>query len=150
MEHRAEHTPLMKQYWDLKSQDLAQGALLLFRMGDFYELFDQDAVEASQLLGITLTSRDKKNPIPMAGVPHHSASHYIQRLLKAGKKVAVAEQVTPPGKDLVVREIVRVLSPGIQFDAEGARTPLLACLLESSEGRWTLSGLDISTGYTFV
>jgi DNA mismatch repair protein MutS len=155
MESGVEHTPLMRQYWDLKSQDLAQGALLLFRMGDFYELFDQDAVEASQLLGITLTSRDKKNPIPMAGVPHHSAHHYIQRLLKAGRKVAIAEQVTPPGaKEIVVREIVRVLSPGIQFDAEGNQTPLLACLLKSDAKRkdtdlWTLSGLDVSTGFTF-
>src|SRR6187402_3325548 len=85
-------TPLMKQYWELKSQ--APGALLLFRMGDFYELFGEDAVIASGILEITLTSRDKnkQNPTPMAGVPHHSVQGYIQKLLKAGKKIAIGEQ----------------------------------------------------------
>src|SRR3712207_1264642 len=77
-------TPLMRQYWDLKAQ--AQDAFLLFRMGDFYELFGEDAVQAARLLEITLTSRDKNkpNPMPMAGVPHHSVQSYIQKLLKAG------------------------------------------------------------------
>jgi tetraacyldisaccharide 4'-kinase len=84
-----ETTPLMKQYWELKSS--VPDALLFFRMGDFYELFGDDAVEASRLLEITLTSRDKAkaNPIPMAGVPHHSVQGYLQRLLKAGRKVAI-------------------------------------------------------------
>ena len=79
-------TPLMKQYWQLKAQ--VADALLFFRMGDFYELFGEDAIEAAALLEITLTSRDrnKPDPTPMAGVPHHSAQNYIQRLLNAGKK----------------------------------------------------------------
>src|SRR5580704_10371340 len=97
MEHSLEDaTPLMKQYWELKSQ--AGDALLLFRMGDFYELFGEDAVEAARILEITLTSRDKNkpNPIPMAGVPHHSVQGYIQRLLKAGRKVAIGDQMEDP------------------------------------------------------
>src|SRR3954463_2877131 len=93
-----DQTPLMRQYWDLKSQ--VPDAILLFRMGDFYELFADDAVEAAKILEITLTSRDKgkENPMPMAGVPHHSIQGYIQRLLKAGKKVAIGEQVEDPAK----------------------------------------------------
>src|SRR3954454_23182344 len=89
-------TPLMKQYNELKAQ--AGDALLLFRMGDFYELFGPDAFEAARVLEITLTSRDKNkpNPMPMAGVPHHSVQGYIQRLLKAGKKIAIGEQVEDP------------------------------------------------------
>ena len=106
-------TPLMKQYWDLKSQ--APDALLLFRMGDFYELFGEDAVTAAGILEITLTSRDKNkpNPMPMAGVPHHSIQSYIQKLLKSGKKVAIGEQMEDPdsvkgaGK-IVRREIVQI------------------------------------------
>jgi len=79
-------TPIMKQYSSLKKE--VPDALLFFRLGDFYELLGNDAIVASQLLQITLTSRDKKkaDPIPMAGVPHHSASGYIQKLLKSGKK----------------------------------------------------------------
>src|SRR4051812_11357949 len=115
-------TPLMKQYWDLKAQ--VPDALLLFRMGDFYELFAEDAVVAAEILEITLTTRDrnKPNPMPMAGVPHHSVQGYIQKLLKNGKKIAIGEQVEDPemakgaGK-IVRREIVRVLTPGVQFDA---------------------------------
>src|SRR3954464_12391867 len=91
-----EQTPLMKQYWDLKSQ--VPDALLLFRMGDFYELFGQDAVEAASILEITLTSRDKNkpNPLPMAGVPLQRHGAYLSRLLKAGRKVAIAEQMDDP------------------------------------------------------
>jgi DNA mismatch repair protein MutS len=111
MASSGDETPLMKQYLELKAQ--APDALLLFRMGDFYELFADDAVEAARILEITLTSRDrnKPNPMPMAGVPWHSAQGYIQRLLKAGKKVAIGEQVEDPatvkaGK-IVRRAIVR-------------------------------------------
>src|SRR5271154_3685631 len=88
-----EQTPLMRQYNELKAK--VPDSLLFFRMGDFYELFGDDAVEASKILEITLTSRDKnkENPMPMAGVPWHSSQGYIQRLLKAGKKVAIGEQL---------------------------------------------------------
>ncbi len=150
-----EATPLMKQYWELKSQ--IGDALLFFRMGDFYELFGQDAVTASELLEITLTSRDrnKPNPLPMAGVPHHSVHGYIQKLLKAGKKIAIGEQVEDPetvkaGK-IVRREIVRVLTPGVQFDAEGSEANYLATAvrIENTQS-WVLVCLDVSTGEVLV
>jgi DNA mismatch repair protein MutS len=150
----AESTPLMKQYWELKAQ--AGGALLLFRMGDFYELFGEDAVTAANLLEITLTTRDKNkpNPIPMAGVPHHSIQNYIQRLLKAGKKVAIGEQMEDPetvkaGK-IVRREIIRILTPGVQFDSEGSEANYLATILRVKQESWILACLDASTGETLV
>jgi DNA mismatch repair protein MutS len=153
-------TPLMKQYWDLKKQ--AGDALLLFRMGDFYELFADDAVAAARILDITLTSRDKgkANPMPMAGVPHHSVQGYLQRLLRAGKKVAIGEQVEDPatvsGKTIVKREIVRTFTPGIQFDSEGSEANYLAILIPTSfvlgnkSDHWTLACLDASTGEALV
>lgn len=148
-------TPLMKQYWELKARPQAQGALLFFRMGDFYELFAEDAVEAARLLEITLTSRDKgkANPMPMAGVPHHSASSYIQRLLKAGKKVAIAEQFEEmaakgSGKTIVRREITRVFTPAVQFDHESSEAAYLATAIPQGENHWVLACLDPSTGET--
>ncbi len=151
-----ELTPLMKQYAELKAQ--AGDAMLLFRMGDFYELFNDDAITASQILEITLTSRDKNkaNPVPMAGVPHHSAQSYIQRLLKAGKKVAIGEQFEEPapggkpGKTLVRREITRVFTPAVQFDQEGSEAAYLATVLPASETHWILACLEPSTGETLV
>src|SRR5688572_13626452 len=135
-ENLNEQTPLMKQYWELKGQ--APDALLLFRMGDFYELFGEDAVIASQILEITLTSRDKNkaNPMPMAGVPHHSIQGYIQKLLKAGKKIAIGEQIEDPdtvkaGK-IVKRKVVRILTPGVQFDAEGSEANYLATAIRQN------------------
>jgi DNA mismatch repair protein MutS len=107
-------TPLMRQYHALKKQHPA--ALLLFRLGDFYELFFEDAVVASRILQITLTARNKEkgDAIPMCGVPYHAAENYIARLIRAGHKVAICEQMEQPGpgKNLVRREVVRVLTPG--------------------------------------
>src|SRR5579863_3598634 len=107
-------TPLMQQYNALKKQHPA--ALLLFRLGDFYELFYDDAVTASRILQITLTSRNKEKGerIPMCGVPYHAAENYISRLVRAGHKVAICEQMEAPGpgKKLVRREVIRVLTPG--------------------------------------
>lgn len=144
----SDQTPLMKQYWELKSQ--VQDALLLFRMGDFYELFGDDAVTASKILEITLTSRDKNkpNPMPMAGVPHHSVGGYIQRLLKAGRKIAIGEQVgevPPAGKGIVRREITRVLSPAVHFDHESADAAFLATAWPMGN-LWVAGCLDVSTG----
>ncbi|MBC7386095.1 MAG: DNA mismatch repair protein MutS [Cryobacterium sp.] len=150
-------TPLMQQYWDLKSQ--APDALLLFRMGDFYELFADDAVAAAKILEITLTSRDKgkENPMPMAGFPHHAVEPYIQKLLDHGKKVAIGEQTEDPSeakkrgaKSIVRREIVRVFTPAVQFGAEGAETAYLATVITVGEKpfRYTLACLDPSTGET--
>ena len=149
----ASQTPLMRQFHELKAQ--VPDALLFFRMGDFYELFGDDAVEAARILEITLTSRDKgkANPLPMAGVPHHSSQGYLQRLLKAGKKVAIAEQMEDPatvkgGKTIVKRDIIRVFTPAVQFDHEGSEAQYLATALPVSglEGAWALALLDASTG----
>jgi DNA mismatch repair protein MutS len=107
-------TPLMQQYHAVKKQH--PSALLLFRLGDFYELFYDDAVVASRLLQITLTARNKEKgqAVPMCGVPYHAAENYIARLIRAGHKVAICEQmeVPGPGKKIVRREVIRVLTPG--------------------------------------
>jgi DNA mismatch repair protein MutS len=107
-------TPLMQQYHAVKKQHPA--ALLLFRLGDFYELFYDDAVTASKILQITLTSRNKEKgqQVPMCGVPYHAAENYIARLVRAGHRVAICEQMEEPGagKKIVRREVIRVLTPG--------------------------------------
>src|SRR5215468_8159366 len=101
-------TPMMQQYREAKERH--PGMLLLFRMGDFYELFDQDAELASKVLGLTLTSRDKT--VAMAGFPHHQLESYLQRLLRAGHRVAVCDQVEDAAlaKGLVRREVTRVVT----------------------------------------
>jgi DNA mismatch repair protein MutS len=107
-------TPLMQQYHAVKKQHPA--ALLLFRLGDFYELFYDDAVVASRILQITLTARNKEKgqAVPMCGVPYHAAENYIARLIRAGHKVAICEQMEAPGpgKKIVRREVIRVITPG--------------------------------------
>ena len=110
-------TPAQQQYMDLKQQH--SDCLLLFRLGDFYEIFYEDAKIAHQVLGITLTARNKNsdNPIPMAGVPHHALDKYLPGLVKAGYKVAIAEQVGQviPGK-VVERAVTQVVTPGTYID----------------------------------
>src|SRR6516165_7744052 len=103
-------TPMMQQYREAKTRH--PGMLLLFRMGDFYELFDDDAETAARVLGLTLTSRDKT--VPMAGFPHHQLEPYLQKLLHLGLRVAVCDQVEDPAaaKGLVKREVTRVVTPG--------------------------------------
>src|SRR5437870_881615 len=103
-------TPMMQQYWDAKARH--PGMLLLFRMGDFYELFDADAELAASVLGLTLTSRDKS--IKMAGFPHHQLENYLPKILAAGHRAAVCEQVEDAAvaKGLVKREVTRVVTPG--------------------------------------
>ncbi len=111
-------TPMMQQYEDAKTA--CPDALLLFRMGDFYELFHEDAKTASRVLGLTLTSRDKKgeNPTPMAGFPHHQLESYLAKLIASGLRVSICDQVEDPkqAKGLVKREITRVVSPGTVTD----------------------------------
>src|SRR5512141_2185745 len=113
-------TPAMRQYLDAKRQ--YRDAILFFRMGDFYEMFYEDALVASRALELTLTSRSKDGQggaIPMCGVPHHAADGYIARLVRKGFRVAICEQVEDPkkAKGLVRREVVRVVSPGTLTDA---------------------------------
>src|SRR5437870_1676228 len=111
-------TPLMQQYHSIKAR--YPHALLLFRLGDFYELFYEDAMIASRELQITLTSRnrEKGQPIPMCGVPYHAAEGYLARLIRAGFKIAICDQMEQPGpgKKLVRREVVRVITPGTATD----------------------------------
>jgi DNA mismatch repair protein MutS len=115
----ANHTPMMRQYLTLKSQH--PDMLLFYRMGDFYELFFDDAIKASRLLGINLTQRGASNgkPIKMAGVPYHAAEQYLAKLAKLGEAVAICEQVGDPAtsKGPVAREVVRILTPGTLTDA---------------------------------
>ena len=106
-------TPMMKQYEIIKKQ--YQDCLLFYRMGDFYELFLDDALIGAKVLDITLTSRakGKDGKIPMAGVPYHAVDSYLSKLVKAGYKVAICEQMTEPSsKGIIEREVVRVVTPG--------------------------------------
>src|SRR6187402_1309384 len=113
-------TPMLRQYLEIKK--LYPGTLLFFRLGDFYELFNEDAVTGSRELQITLTARqkDSPNPIPMCGVPHHAAAGYIARLVKKGYRVAICDQAEPAAKGtkLVKREVVRVITPGTAVDPQ--------------------------------
>ena len=143
-------TPMMQQYDEAKQA--CGDALLLFRMGDFYELFHEDAKRAAEILGLALTSRDKgENPIPMAGFPYHQLDNYLARLIAAGFKAAVCEQVQDPreAKGLVRREVTRVVSPGTVTD-DALLDPLEAnYLVGVVAGENNLVGLawaDLSTG----
>lgn len=147
---KTKHTPMMKQYFEIKDEYPEE--FLFFRLGDFYELFYEDAVKASQLLEITLTSRNKnaENPIPMAGVPHHSAQGYIDRLIELGYKVALCEQVEDPKEavGMVKREVVQVITPGtvMQGDVVNEKeNNYLAAILEKDD-QFGLSYVDLTTG----
>src|SRR5262245_3700163 len=116
----APRTPVMEQHARAKREH--PDAVVFFRMGDFYEMFGDDAVLCARLLDLTLTSRNKGKPdeIPMAGVPHHAAHGYVKRLLDLGYRVAICEQMADPKtvKGIVPREVIRVLTPGTVTDGE--------------------------------
>src|SRR5579863_4745176 len=140
-----ELTPMMAQYRRIKSE-LPKDALLLFRLGDFYELFFEDAQAGAQLLNVALT---KRGVIPMCGIPFHAASGYISRLLKAGRKVAICDQVEEarPGQ-LVKREVTQILSPGTHFDErmlQAERNNFLAAIYPSGK-IYGLALVDLTTG----
>jgi DNA mismatch repair protein MutS len=145
-------TPLMQQYHAIKSR--YPHALLLFRLGDFYELFYEDAMLASRELQITLTSRnrEKGQPIPMCGVPYHAAEGYIARLIRAGFKIAICDQMEQPGpgKKLVRREVVRVITPGTATDIavlDARENNFLASVAKHPSGSPVgLAFIDLSTG----
>ena len=146
-------SPGMQQYLDIKKN--YPDAFLLFRMGDFYELFYDDAVKAAQILEISLTSRNKNadNPIPMAGVPYHSAQAYIDVLVEMGYKVAIAEQMEDPKQavGVVKREVVQVITPGTVVDSskpDSANNFLVA--IDKVGSRFGLSYMDVSTGEFFA
>ena len=143
-------TPLMRQYFKIKNQYPEE--ILFFRMGDFYEMFGEDAKVASKILGIALTSRGqiKGEKIPLAGVPYHAGDRYLSKLLKAGKKVAICEQVEDPklAKGIVKRDVVEIITPGtITIDGviEGTESNYLASL-SRDEDKIGLSILDLTTG----
>jgi DNA mismatch repair protein MutS len=152
---------MMQQYHDAKA--LAGDALLLFRMGDFYELFHEDAKTAARVLGLTLTSRDKgENPIPMAGFPHHQLESYLGKLIGAGYRAAVCEQMEDPKQavGIVKREIARVVTPGTLTDdalLDPRESCYLAALAEPAgkdrydpNSLWGLSWAELSTGRFFA
>src|ERR1044071_6000189 len=143
-------TPLMRQYNSIKQQ--VPNTLLMFRLGDFYELFFEDAVVAARELEITLTARNKErgSAIPMCGVPYHSATGYIAKLVRKGYRVAICEQLEAPGKGikLVKREVVRVITPGTALDSQlldGRENCYLAALTGSGAGM-AAAFIDVSTG----
>ncbi|MBC1444863.1 DNA mismatch repair protein MutS [Listeria seeligeri] len=147
----AEYTPMIKQYLEIK--DKYQDAFLFFRLGDFYEMFFEDALNASQILEITLTGREggTKEKIPMCGVPYHSASGYIDTLIEKGYKVAICEQVEDPKttKGMVKREVVQLISPGTVMDERGlkAKENNYIAALYCYEGKeYGFAYSDLSTG----
>src|SRR3954470_13024601 len=143
-------TPMMQQYREAKERH--PGMLLLFRMGDFYELFDADAEVASRVLGLTLTSRDKT--IPMAGFPHHALEMHLGKLLRAGHRVAICDQVEDPAlaRGLVRREVTRVVTPGTLTEddlLDPRQANYLAALLPGAGSGGRVAGLawvELSTG----
>jgi DNA mismatch repair protein MutS len=143
-------TPMMERYLEVKRQN--PGSLLLFRMGDFYELFYDDAQLAARVLGLTLTSRDKasSNPVPMAGFPYHALESYLQKLIHAGLRVAICDQVEDPklAKGLVRREVTRIVTPGTLVDEallDPRRNNFLASVFPEKNGIG-LAWLELSTG----
>jgi DNA mismatch repair protein MutS len=134
---------MLDQYRRIKQEH--KNTVLFFRLGDFYEMFGQDAIEVSGLLNLTLTHR---NQLPMCGVPYHAARQYIARLLKLGKKVAVCEQVSEPGKGLVERKVIEVVTPGTTVDEDyldGSSANYLACIAKA--GRvFSFAYVDLSAG----
>lgn len=145
-------TPMMRQYLEIKSDH--PDSILFFRLGDFYEMFMDDAVKASRILDITLTSRGKGGDgadVPLCGVPYHSAAPYIAKLVEAGEKVAICEQVEDPkaAKGIVKRQVVKVVTPGLVVEAESLspkENNFLLSLVRGDGDRWGVAYLDISTG----
>ena len=146
----AKETPLMQQYREIKEQN--KDSILFFRLGDFYEMFFDDAVIASKELGITLTSRNKEKDqdVPLAGIPYHSSASYISKLVQKGYKVAICEQVEDPklAKGIVKREVVRVITPGTVLDLDYLDSKSNNYLLGFVVNKYALgvSFLDITTG----
>src|SRR3954471_12440004 len=145
-------TPAMRQYFEAKRQ--YGDAIVFFRMGDFYEMFYEDALTAARALELTLTSRSKDasgGAIPMCGVPFHAADGYIARLVKKGFRVAICEQVEDPKKTkgLVRREVVRVVSPGTLTDAgylEAREPAFLMAIAPARNAGFGVALIDLSTG----
>lgn len=150
MPQKTKNTPMMEQYLAIKDQ--YQDAFLFYRLGDFYEMFYEDAINASQVLELTLTSRNRNadDPIPMCGIPHHAAQGYIDTLIEKGYKVAICEQVEDPKttKGMVKREVVQLITPGTVMDSKGLEAKdnnYLTAVVEDG-GQFGLAYVDLSTG----
>ena len=151
-----ELTPMKRQYLDIKERN--QDCILFFRLGDFYEMFDEDAKVASRELDLTLTTRDRNKPkeeqTPMCGVPYHSVDAYIARLVAKGYKVAICEQMQDPAttKGLVERDITRIVTPGTVTEScmlDETKNNYMACLYGEGS-KFGLAFCDVSTGAFFV
>ena len=144
------NTPMIKQYLGVKEK--YPDAILFYRMGDFYEMFFEDAKLASEILDITLTSRDKnkEDSVPLCGVPYHAAASYIQKLVDRGYKVAICEQMedASQAKGIVNREVIRVVTPGMVLEDELLQPKVNNFLMAIAPGeeRFGVSFLDASTG----
>ena len=138
-------TPAMKQYSEIKTK--YPDTVLFFRMGDFYETFKEDAYITSKILNIVITSREKgPNKTPMAGIPAHALNTYLEKMIAAGKKVAICEQMeeAKPGKGIVKRDIVKIITPGTYINEnEKYKTSLILSAIEDFKG---VCSLDIITG----
>ena len=151
-----ETTPMMRQYLEIKEQN--PDAILFFRLGDFYEMFNEDALKVSEELNLTLTTRDRGKPegerTPMCGVPYHSSDAYIARLIAKGYKIAICEQTEDPAaaKGLVKRDIIRVVTPGTVTDAaslEEGRSNFICAVYNDSRGAGVCF-CDVTTGKTQI
>ncbi len=147
---KPQHTPMMQQFLRIKAEH--KNMLLFYRMGDFYEMFFDDAKKASRLLDITLTKRGHSGgePIPMCGIPYHAADNYLARLVKAGETIALCEQIGDPAtsKGPVERKVVRVVTPGTLTDdalLEERQENLLCCLFQH-EAQWGMATVEVSSG----
>lgn len=150
MPQKTKNTPMMEQYLSIKEQ--YQDAFLFYRLGDFYELFYDDALKVAQLLELTLTSRNKnaEDPIPMCGVPYHAASNYIDILVEQGYKVAICEQVEDPKttQGMVKREVIQLVTPGTLMEGKGvsAKENNFLTALTFANNQYGLSYVDLTTG----
>ncbi|KGT39788.1 DNA mismatch repair protein MutS [Heyndrickxia coagulans P38] len=147
----AAYTPMIQQYLQVKAE--YQDAFLFFRLGDFYEMFFEDAIKASQELEITLTSRDGggDEKIPMCGVPYHSASTYIEQLIDKGYKVAICEQMEDPklAKGVVKREVIQLITPGTLMEGKSLaekENHYIASVASPADGNFAIAYIDLSTG----
>ena len=150
MPQKTKNTPMMEQYLAIKDQ--YKDAFLFYRLGDFYELFNEDAIKVSQLLELTLTSRNRNadDPIPMCGVPHHSAQGYIDTLVEQGYKVAICEQMEDPKqvKGMVKREVVQLITPGTLMEGKGieAKANNFLTAVTQVKDKFGFACVDLSTG----
>ena len=144
-------TPLMQQYYEIKKQN--PGCILFFRMGDFFELFEDDAVIASKILGLTLTSRNNgaSGATPLCGFPHHAADRYVPKMVAAGYRIAICEQVEDPklAKGIVKRDIVEIISAGTAMDESNlnAKEANYLCAFIPEKDSVSFAIADVTTGY---